>query len=222
LPKKGYNFCIGCEVGSEQYYEIIHTKKAREKCFHALFYLLVDENLNFGFKACVAKFAARAFFVGKIIPMISLRIVNSIFDRRIAIVMIAGMFFFSGSVHAESSTHIARYLTVENHALPEQKNLLEQVFQVHFSRDIHTIGDAMRYLLRPSGYRLVDDHFLPKAAQALLLQPLPEVHRRLGPMPLQEGLLTLVGFPFRLAIDPVHRFINLRLKPDFQSMDSVE
>ena len=148
-------------------------------------------------------------------------IVNPIF-RLMAIMTIAGVLVFSGRANAESTTHIARYLAVQNHALPEQKNLLEQMFQVHFSRDVRTIGDAMHYLLRPSGYRLVDARCLPKVAQALLSQPLPEIHRKLGPMRLQEGLLTLVGFPFGLVIDPVHRLISLRLKPAFQSIYAVE
>lgn len=148
--------------------------------------------------------------------MMRFRFVDSIFYRLMAIVSIAGVLIFSGNVQAESTTNIARYLAIQNQALPEQKNLLEQIFQVHFLRNVRTIGDALHYLLRPSGYRLVDTHFLPKTAQSLLSQPLPEVHRKLGPMSLQEGLLTLVGFSFALVIDPVHRLIGLRLKPDFQ------
>lgn len=139
-----------------------------------------------------------------------------------AMVIFSGVLVFSGSVYAESSTQLARYLAVQNQPLPEQQNLLEQVFQVHFSRDVRTIGDAVHYLLRPSGYRLVDAHFFPKAAQSLLLQPLPEVDRKFGPMCLKDGLLTLVGFPFGLVVDPVHRLIGLRLKPDFQSTYAAE
>lgn len=149
-------------------------------------------------------------------------VVNSIFYWLIAIVIIVGVLIFSGNVHAESVTPIARYLSVQNQPLPEQKNFLQQVFQVHFSRDVRTIGDAVHYLLRPSGYRLADEHFLPKEAQSLLLQPLPEVNRKLGPMRLKDGLETLVGFPFNLVIDPVHRLIGFRLKPDFQSIYGVE
>lgn len=99
--------------------------------------------------------------------MMSLRVVHSIFYR-FMVMMFVGILIFSSRVEAESCTNIARYLAVQNHALPEQKNLLAQIFQVHFSRDIHTIGDAMRYLLRPSGYRLVDSQALPTSAQALL------------------------------------------------------
>lgn len=54
------------------------------------------------------------------------------------------------------------------------------------------------------------------------MQPLPEVHRNLGPMCLEEGLLTLVGFPFGLVIDPVHRLIGLRLNSDVPSINGRE
>lgn len=157
--------------------------------------------------------------MGKITDMTILFFaVNHFFYRLVNLAVISGALIFSAAVQAESTTHIARYLTVPHQALPRQMNLLEQTFQVHFSRDVRTIGDAMRYLLRFSGYRLVNAAVLSKTAQAVLLQPLPEVDRKLGPMCLQAGLLTLVGQPFGLVIDPVHRLIGLRLKPAFQSI----
>jgi conjugative transfer region protein (TIGR03748 family) len=137
-------------------------------------------------------------------------------------IMIAGLLSTAFIAQAESTTKVARYLAIQNQALPGQMNLLDQTFQVHFSRDVCTIGDAMRYLLRFSGYRLVNAAVLSKATQAVLLQPLPETDRKLGPMRLQAGLLTLVGQPFGLVIDPVHRLIGLRLKPAFQSIYEEE
>lgn len=118
---------------------------------------------------------------------------------------------------AQSSTVMARYLLVENQALPEQANLLQQTFQVRFPYSVRTILDAVRFLLRFSGYQLLDENQLPKAAQVVLSQPLPEVDRRLGPLSLQDGLLTLVGEPFSLMVDPIHRQISFQLKPCYQS-----
>ncbi len=117
-----------------------------------------------------------------------------------------------------SSTTIGRYLTVENQALPAQKDLLQQTLQVKFPATVKTIGDAMHYLLRFSGYSLVDYKSLPHEAQNMMRLPLPEIDRRLGPVTLQESLQILAGKPFALVIDPVHRLISFRLKTKFQSL----
>lgn len=123
------------------------------------------------------------------------------------------------SLHAGTlSTTVGRYLTVENQALAAQKNLLQQVFQVKFPNNIKTNGQAMNYLLRFSGYSLVAYKKLPKEARDMMMLPLPEVNRRLGPMTLQDGLLVLAGKPFALFVDPVHRLISFRLNHSFQSL----
>ena len=41
----------------------------------------------------------------------------------------------------------------------------------------------------------------------LFALPLPEVHRQLGPMSLQQALETLAGPAFQLVEDPVHRLV---------------
>ena len=148
--------------------------------------------------------------------------VVNIFCRCVAIMVLIGMLGFSLRAHAESATLVGRYLAVPLQALPEQANLLDQTFQVRFSRDVCSVGDAIRYLLRFSGYRLVNTVLLSKTVQVLLLQPLPQVHRKLGPLSLQDGLLTLVGHPFDLVVDPVHRLVGFRLKPAFQSLYGEE
>jgi len=76
----------------------------------------------------------------------------------------------------------------------------------------------MRYILRFSGYSLVDYKNLPREVQAMVALPLPQVDRKLGPVSLQEGLLTLAGDSFGLLVDPVHRLISFRLKPTLQAI----
>lgn len=117
-----------------------------------------------------------------------------------------------------NDTTIGRYLTVANQALPAQTDPLMQIFQVHFANSVETIGDAMCSLLQHSGYSLVDTNTLSPAAKALLVKPLPQVDRTLGPMSLQDGLLTLAGKPFGLLLDPVHRLISFRLLKAYQSL----
>lgn len=117
-----------------------------------------------------------------------------------------------------SATTVGRYLSVQNQALTAQTDLLQQTFQIRFPSHIKTISDAMRYTLRFSGYSLVDYKNLPSEAQAMIVLPLPQVDRTLGPVNLQGGLLTLAGDSFGLLVDPVHRLISFRLKPTLQTI----
>lgn len=138
--------------------------------------------------------------------------------RLITVVLTALLFSASNFALADNATTVGRYLTVEKQALNAQSDLLQQTFQVRFPNQIKTIGDAIHYLLRFSGYSLIDNTRLSKEAQAVISQPLPSVDRQLGTMSLQDGLLTLAGQPFGLIVDPVHRLISLRLKPAYQTI----
>jgi conjugative transfer region protein (TIGR03748 family) len=97
-------------------------------------------------------------------------------------------------------------LQVSNQPLTEQQDLLAQTFQVRFPSSVKTIGDAMRYLLRFSGYSLVTSNNLTPQVKQLMSLPLPQTERLFGPLTLQQGLLTLAGKPFGLLIDPVVAF----------------
>ncbi len=136
----------------------------------------------------------------------------------VSMLMLVSLLLFANGAQAESSTPIDRYLTRTQQALPEQADLLSQTFHVHFPRSVFSVGDAVRYVLLCSGYRLMNVSLLPNPVQILLSQPLPQVHRKLGPITLREGLLTLMGEPFLLVVDPVHRCIGFRLKPNFQTI----
>ncbi len=109
---------------------------------------------------------------------------------------------------------VGRYLSVDNKPSSAQVNLLSQIFQVRFPEEVQTIGDAMNYLLRYSGYSLVDDARQSVAMKNTLRKPLPLVDRNFGPMSLKDGLITLAGPAFTLMQDPLNREINFKLKPD--------
>jgi conjugative transfer region protein (TIGR03748 family) len=119
---------------------------------------------------------------------------------------------------ADNATHIGRYLNVPNIPLTSQADLLTQTFQVRFPSSVKTINDAIRYLLRFSGYTLTTDDNLIAEVKRLLSLPLPQTDRALGPLSLEQGLLTLVGKPFGLLVDPVHRLINFRLLPQYKPL----
>lgn len=146
---------------------------------------------------------------------------QSVFVRgyfSVDILVLASLLLFSNFAQAADFTPVNRYLTLSQQALPEQADLLSQTFQVHFPRNVFSVGDAVRYLLSCSGYRLMNVSLLSKSVQILLNQPLPQAHRNLGPIALRKGLLTLVGEPFALIVNPVHRLVGFQLKPDFQTV----
>jgi type IV pili sensor histidine kinase/response regulator len=116
---------------------------------------------------------------------------------------------FAGNNH---EIIVGRYLTTSGKALPEQTEPLSQPFQAHFPSSVRTIEEAVRYLLSPSGYRLVGKQHLPVMSCAVLSQSLPNTVRMLGLLSLQEGLLALVGDPFILLVDPVHRLVSFQLR----------
>jgi len=116
----------------------------------------------------------------------------------------------------EQSVQIGRYTVVSATPTAAQDNILSVIVIINFPAPIQTVGDAIHHLLQPSGYSLARfDAQGPEVIQLLSL-PLPDVHRTLGPMTLQDALLTLASPAFRLSTDPVHRLIAYDLKPDYQ------
>lgn len=99
-----------------------------------------------------------------------------------------------------------RYTLVELAPKSEQTNLLEQVIEVSIPQSLEraTVGDAMRHVLRHSGFRLCT---ASPAKDALFGLPLPAAHHRLGPLILREALLTLAGPAWQLQVDDVRRMV---------------
>lgn len=120
-----------------------------------------------------------------------------------------------------SATNVGRYLEVADQPLAVQSDLLMQTFQIRFPSSIHSIGDALNYLLASSGYKLANPIILPIEVQNLLPLPLPQVDRNFGPMTLQAGLLTLAGKPFGLLVDPAHHLLSFRLLKEYQSLYQI-
>ncbi len=55
------------------------------------------------------------------------------------------------------------------------------------------IWQAIEFSLQFSGFHLASRDDLDPSAQRVLQQPLPEVDRNVGPLSLEQALLTLVG-----------------------------
>ena len=136
--------------------------------------------------------------------------------RRLTMLILLGFFLSKLSLANESITQTGRYLTVSNHPKISQIDLLSQSIQIRFPEKVQTVGDAVNYILRFSGYGLIAENKMDKALEVTLAKPLPIIDRELGPMPLKEGLAILVGSAFYLYQDPVNRVVDFKLKPAYQ------
>ena len=114
----------------------------------------------------------------------------------------------SSPIVSAADLQVGRYGTVRALPTQEQIQLLSAIVGVAFPASVITVGQAVEYLLQPSGYRLAPQGTAEPSRAALLTLPLPEPHRVLGPMPLQMALETLAGPAFRLVEDPVHRLVS--------------
>jgi len=114
---------------------------------------------------------------------------------------------------AAEVTQINRYATVAHKPLPAQVSPLKAVQQLHFPQEIITIGQAVDYWLRYSGFHLIEPNKQSENLKQTLSQPLPHVDRSLGPLSIDEGLLVLLGkHEFVLKAEPFTREINAQLK----------
>lgn len=119
---------------------------------------------------------------------------------------------------AANVTQINRYATVANKPLAAQINPLLAVQQVHFPQEVKTIGQAIEWWLKFSGFSLASKEKQPESLQAIMRQALPQIDRTLGPLTVKDGLEVLVGQQsFALIEDPLLRQVNFKLKPGIKT-----
>ncbi|RLJ22477.1 hypothetical protein DJ030_01310 [bacterium endosymbiont of Escarpia laminata] len=120
----------------------------------------------------------------------------------------------------EASMQAGRYTVVAAVATAAQADPLQTMVTIRFPEPhITTVGDAVRYLLRHSGYHLAEPEAVDPAMAGLLDHLLPKVHRHLGPITLQNMLSTLAGTAYQIVVDPVNRLIAFDLVPAYQPME---
>ena len=103
---------------------------------------------------------------------------------------------------------VGRYSLFVAKPTQAQAELLATTMTVRFPNRIQGVGEAIRYLLQRSGYRLANIEVISSDTVALFALPLPAVHRSLGPLMLRDALQTLAGPAFHLVQDPVHRLVT--------------
>jgi type IV pili sensor histidine kinase/response regulator len=133
------------------------------------------------------------------------------------LIFLLSILFLGAAVHASNVTQVERYMTVDNKPKVAQINPLLTVVQVHFPRDVETVGDAVNYWISYSGYRLVSDEKASVELKEVLKQRLPQSDRNLGPLTIKDGLKVLVGQDvFDLVCDPLHRLVSFELKKKYK------
>jgi len=102
-----------------------------------------------------------------------------------------------------------RYTLASTLPRAEQLDLLSQVIDIHLPEVLNpTVQEAMRYVLRHSGYRLCPaDGARTGDVQVLFSHPLPAAHYRLGPITVRNALLALAGPAWQVEVDERARSI---------------
>jgi len=108
-----------------------------------------------------------------------------------------------------------RYSYVDVGPLPVQTDPLLAVIDVHVPPDMATVEEAAHYLLRRSGFTLLPADPGDYPVACLLSQPLPDIHRHLGPVSLRDALLTLGGKAFLVNVDYVYRKVGYQVSPAY-------
>jgi len=142
--------------------------------------------------------------------------------RKINSLIITALTLFSSvSVNASEPVQVGRYTSINPVASNQQANILSVVVTIPFNKNVETVGDAINHLLLRSGYQLAalksSDPMLP----VLLNSSLPEIHRKLGPITIENALHVLAGSAWDLVIDPVHRMISFELIEKYQTTASL-
>ncbi|WP_285374216.1 PilL N-terminal domain-containing protein [Pseudomonas sp. lyk4-TYG-107] len=96
-----------------------------------------------------------------------------------------------------------RYTLIELKPQSAKQNLLLQVIDVDLpSVWTISVGDALQYVLKRSGYRLCES---TSANAALFALPLPAAHLKLGPVALRDALQMLAGPAWQLQVNDRQR-----------------
>lgn len=107
-----------------------------------------------------------------------------------------------------------RYLLVSTDPAAVQRDPLSQLIDMRIPSSVTpTVGDALRYALRQSGYALCATG---QVTDVLYRQALPAVQYQLGPVRLRTALQVLAGPAWQLEVDDVQRIVCHSLRAGYQ------
>jgi conjugative transfer region protein (TIGR03748 family) len=85
-------------------------------------------------------------------------------------------------------------------------NPLRLQVQLRLPAEARTVGAAVRYLLEPSGYRLIGA--ASQDAQVILARPVPARVRSPALVAIDDALLRVAGEDVRLVVDHANRLVT--------------
>ena len=142
--------------------------------------------------------------------------------HRLAIVLLGSLVLCAALGAGLDPIRVGRYSAIIPGPSPEQADPFALPIHMEFPYSVQTVGEALGPVLSRSGYRLASPNASCPSLPVLLGWPLPAVHRRLGPMRLDEALKTLAGPAHYLVVDPVHRLVSFEPREDHQALVGVE
>lgn len=80
--------------------------------------------------------------------------------------------------------------------------------RVVFPDNVKTVGDAVEYLIEPTGYRLATSYPAPRDASLMVSKRLPPIIKIERTMPVIDALQILIGVDNTIVVDPVHKLIS--------------
>ncbi|CAJ5374189.1 putative pilL protein [Burkholderia pseudomallei] len=106
-----------------------------------------------------------------------------------------------------------RYTLIELAPDDGQRDLMRQIIDLAIPSPANaTVGDALHYVLRRSGYRLCDER--ANTTTVLYALPLPAAHEHLGPITLRDALQLLAGPRWTLLVNDETREVCFAPQPD--------
>lgn len=108
-----------------------------------------------------------------------------------------------------------RYSAIVAVPTTPQHQLLQVIISIAVPDYIRTVRETIRYVLKRSGYQLSEPKKHQDELAELFAKKLPEVHRHIGPMTLEDALTILTTPAFVLVEDPVHRLISYQLDDNY-------
>lgn len=118
------------------------------------------------------------------------------------------------TAHSEQITHSAvhtdRYTLHSVAPRADQAAPMNAIINVSMGKDVLTVGDAVREILKGSGYRWADNHEKDKLLDTL---PLPSIVRELGPITVSDALRTVAGESWLLRSDDLNRVVWFEVNP---------
>lgn len=111
---------------------------------------------------------------------------------------------------AKAKVHTDRYTLHATAPRADQAAPMNAIINVTIGKDVLTVGDAIREILKGSGYRWQSADGNDKLLDTL---PLPSVVRELGPISLSDALETVAGDAWRLRNDHLNRIVWFDINP---------